>query len=177
MYTRKNRHKFNNTLCSNESLGVDLNRNYEYINNTKNIKSFKQNNPCREEFMGEYPFSEPETMNIKNFIETHPDIKIVFNYHSWGNMYITPFNHLDKNNSENLLKHNFSLFYSIYKEFQTEADFPNNFLFGNADNTIGYKTMGDATDWFLIYKNILSFSPELGNGNKNSDVFYFSDSD
>ena len=172
MYTRKNRHKFNNTLCSNESLGVDLNRNYEYINNTKNIKSFKQNNPCREEFMGEYPFSEPETMNIKNFIETHPDIKIVFNYHSWGNMYITPFNYLDKNNSENLLKHNFSLFYSIYKEFQTEADFPNNFLFGNADNTIGYKTMGDATDWFLMYKNILSFSPELGNENKNSNIFF-----
>ena len=65
--------------------------------------------------MGEYPFSEPETRNIKNFIDTHPDIKIVFNYHTYGNLYITPFNYLSKNNSEILFKNNYSLFYSIIR--------------------------------------------------------------
>ena len=73
MQTRKNRHRFNNILCSNESLGVDLNRNYPFFNDI--IKSFKFR-PCGQEYMGEYPFSEPETRNIKNFIDTHPDIKI-----------------------------------------------------------------------------------------------------
>ena len=48
-------------------------------------------------------------MNLKIFLDTHPDIKIAFNYHTWGNLYITPFNYLDKNSSENLLKNNFSI--------------------------------------------------------------------
>ena len=168
MYTRKNRHRFNNTLCSNESLGVDLNRNYPYIRSSKKLK----NDPCREEFMGEYPFSEPEIMNIKLFIDTHPDIKIAFNYHTWGNLYITPFNYLDKQSSDNLLKNNFTKWYYMYKEFEKEANLPEAYSFGNAINTIHYMTRGDATDWFLMDKKILSFSPELGNADKNSRSFY-----
>ena len=169
MQTRKNRHRFNNTLCSNESLGVDLNRNYPFFNDI--IKSFKFR-PCGQEYMGEYPFSEPETRNIKNFIDTHPDIKIVFNYHTYGNLYITPFNYLSKNNSEILFKNNYSLFYSIYQEFHKEANFPINSTFGNAIVTIGYKAFGEATDWYLTEKKILSFSPELGNEDKNSETYY-----
>ena len=170
MNTRKNRHRFNGSLCSNESIGVDLNRNYDYID-AKKVKNYKYGQ-CREEYMGKYPFSEPEILNIKNFIDTHPDIKIAFNYHTWGNLYITPFNYLTKDESEELLKKNYSLLYTVYKEFEKEATFPKNFKFGNAASTIGYKTVGDATDWFLTAKKILSFSPELGNGEKNSDVFY-----
>jgi hypothetical protein len=60
----------------------------------------------------------------------------------------------------------------MYEDFKNECEYPKNFLFGNADNTIKYRANGDATDWFLGKKNILSFSPELGNGNKNSDYFY-----
>ena len=63
MQTRKNRHRYNNTLCTNESLGVDLNRNYPYFTNI--TRSFKFR-PCGQEYMGEYPFSEPEINNIKN---------------------------------------------------------------------------------------------------------------
>jgi hypothetical protein len=60
----------------------------------------------------------------------------------------------------------------MYEDFKNEGQFPQNFLFGNADNTIKYMTNGDATDWFLGVKKILSFSPELGNGKKESDSFY-----
>jgi hypothetical protein len=169
MQTRKNRHRFNNTLCSNESLGVDLNRNYPFFNDI--IKSFKFR-PCGQEYMGEYPFSEPETRNIKNFIDTHPDIKIVYNYHTYGNLYITPFNYLTKNSSETLFKKNYSFFYSVYQDFKKEANFPINHTFGNADSTIGYKAFGEATDWYLTEKKILSFSPELGNEDKNSETYY-----
>ena len=169
MQTRKNRHRSNNSLCTNESLGVDLNRNYPYFNNI--IKYFKLR-PCGQEYMGEYPFSEPETRNIKNFIDTHPDIKIVYNYHTYGNLYITPFNYLTKNSSETLFKKNYSFFYSVYQDFKKEANFPINHTFGNADSTIGYKAFGEASDWYLIEKNILSFSPELGNEDKNSETFY-----
>ena len=168
---RKNRRPHPTKKCkSDDDLGVDLNRNYDYFFAKDNEGS--SGNPCQEDYRGEHPFSEPETQNIKNFVDSHPDIKIVYNYHSWGNLIITPFNYLKEEESKKKMKKEFPLQYKMYQDFKEEAKFPVNFLFGNADNAIKYLTNGDATDWFLGKKKILSFSPELGNGNRNSDVFY-----
>ena len=170
MMTRKNRRNIKDKKCKDEDIGIDLNRNYDYFFGKDNEGS--SNKPCQEDYRGELPFSEPETKAIKDFVDSHPDIKIVFNYHTWGNLIITPFNCLSYKESEDLMKKDFPLHYKMYQDFNNEAQFPINFLFGNADITIKYKTNGDATDWFLGKKKILSFSPELGNGNKNSDYFY-----
>ena len=170
MMARKNRREIKTKKCREEDIGVDLNRNYDYDFAKDNEGS--SNDPCQEDYRGEYPFSEPETKAIKNFVDSHPNIKIVYNYHTWGNLIITPFNCLRQKDSENLMKTKYPLHYNIYEDFKKEAEFPINFLFGNADKTIKYITNGDATDWFLGKKNILSFSPELGNGNTNSDYFY-----
>ena len=170
MMARKNRRIVNNTKCKGEDIGVDLNRNYDYYFGSDNEGS--SNSPCQEDYRGEYPFSEPETKAIKNFVELHPEIKIVYNYHTWGNLIITAFNCLSFKESDNLIKSKYPIHYKMYEDFKKEGEFPQNFLFGNADSTIKYKANGDATDWFLGKKNILSFSPELGNGNKNSDYFY-----
>ena len=170
MMARKNRREIKTKKCRDEDIGVDLNRNYDYDFAKDNEGS--SNDPCQEDYRGEKPFSEPETKAIKDFVDSHPNIKIVYNYHTWGNLIITPFNCLKKKDSENLLKTKYPLHYNIYEDFKNEAQFPINFLFGNADKTIKYITNGDATDWFLGKKNILSFSPELGNGNSNSDYFY-----
>ena len=168
---RKNRKPHRNIICSQEKdLGVDLNRNYDYYFGDNNKGS--SNSPCDEQYRGEYPFSEPETNNIKNFVDIHPDIKITFNYHTWGNLIITPFNYLKGNESLTLLQKDYPIHYKMYQDFKNEANFPDNFLFGNSDKTIFYMTNGDATDWYLGKKKILSFSPELGNGKKDSDLFY-----
>ena len=167
---RKNRKPHRNITCSEKDIGVDLNRNYDYYFGEDNKGS--SGSPCDEQYRGEYPFSEPETKNIKNFVDIHPDIKITFNYHAWGNLIITPFNYLKSNNSIKVLQNEFPIFYKMYEDFKNEANFPINFSFGNADKTIFYMSNGEATDWFLGKKKILSFSPELGNGNKNSDVFF-----
>ena len=167
---RKNRRVHKNVTCSINNIGVDLNRNYDFFFGYKNDGS--SGSPCREDYRGEYPFSEPETNNIKNFVDSHPNIKIVFNYHTYGNLIITPFNYLNYNSSLKIIKEEYPLHYKMYEDFRKEAKFPVNFLFGNADNTIKYKSNGEATDWFLGKKKILSFSPELGNGNSKSDVFY-----
>ena len=66
----------------------------------------------------------------------------------------------------------FPMHYKMYQDFKKEANYPINFLFGNGDNTIQYLANGDAADWLLGKKNILSFSHELGNGEKNSEVFF-----
>ena len=170
MMARKNRRKINNTKCKDEDIGIDLNRNYDYYFGRDNEGS--SNSPCQEDYRGEFPFSEPETKAMKNFVDLHPDIKIVYNYHTWGNLIITAFNCLSFKDSENLIRTKYPIHYQMYEDFKNECEYPKNFLFGNADNTIKYRANGDATDWFLGKKNILSFSPELGNGNKNSDYFY-----
>jgi hypothetical protein len=168
---RKNRRPHSTKKCkSDDDIGVDLNRNYDYFFAKDNEGS--SGNPCQEDYRGEHPFSEPETRNIKNFVDSHPDIKIVYNYHSWGNLIITPFNYIKNEESRKKIKEEFPIHYKMYEDFKEEGKFPVNFLFGNADNTIKYLTNGDATDWFLGKKKILSFSPELGNGKRNSDVFY-----
>ena len=167
---RKNRKPHSTKRCSTEDIGVDLNRNYDYFFAKDNTGS--SGNPCQEDYRGEHPFSEPETINIKNFVDSHPNIKITYNYHSWGNLIITPFNYLKNEESLKKLQKDFPIQYNMYNDFKKEGEFPQNFLFGNADKTIQYLTNGDATDWFLGKKKILSFSPELGNGKKESDVFY-----
>ena len=171
MYSRKNRKKHFQASCKSEKdIGVDLNRNYDYFFGEDNKGS--SGSPCNEQYRGEYPFSEPETANIKNFIETHPDIKIAINYHSWGNLIITPFNHLKSNKSLEILKNKFPIHYRMYQDFKNEENYPINFLFGNGDDTIYYLANGDGSDWLLGKKKILSFSHELGNGEKNSEVFF-----
>ena len=171
MYSRKNRERNFLTNCKNgEDIGVDLNRNYDYFFGEDDKGS--SGSPCSEQYRGEFPFSEPETINIKNFIEDRPDIKIAINYHSWGNLIITPFNYLKSNKSEEILQNEFPMHYKMYQDFKKEANYPINFLFGNGDNTIQYLANGDAADWLLGKKNILSFSHELGNGEKNSEVFF-----
>ena len=168
--SRKNRRPHKTIKCNPDDIGIDLNRNYDYFFGKDNKGS--SNKPCDEDYRGEYPFSEPEIMNMKIFVDSHPNIKIAYNYHSWGNLLITPFNYINKEESLKIIKKEYPIHYQMYEEFKKEGNFPKNFLFGNADEVIKYLTNGDATDWFLGKKKILSFSPELGSGNKNSDVFY-----
>ena len=167
---RKNRNPKNSEKCRSDSIGIDLNRNYDYYFGLDNIGSSPK--PCEEDYRGTSAFSEPETKNMKNFMEKHNDIKIVINYHTWGNLVITPFNYLSHNDNVKELETNYSKFNQIYKEFKNEANYPKNFIFGNGDKSIHYTTNGDATDWFFGKMGKLSFSPELGNGNSQSDKFY-----
>ena len=169
-FARKNRRYNNIKECLNFQMGVDLNRNYDYYFADENDGSSK--NPCGEEYRGEYPFSETETNNIKNFINYHPDIRIAINYYSFGNIIITPFNYLKTNKSIEQLEKKFPIHYKMYQDFKEEANYPKNFLIEKADKTIYYITNGEATDWLLGKKNILSFSLELGNGDKNSNKFF-----
>lgn len=66
--------------------GVDLNRNYDY-----NWTSLP---PYYPPVYGEYPFSEPETAAVRDFVVSHPNIATGIDFHSgaqlvmypWGNV-------------------------------------------------------------------------------------------
>jgi len=74
-FWRKNRRKNHDG-----SIGVDLNRNFS-------IGFKKQLNTSSNVYGGEEPFSEEETRAIKEFVDTHENITIAFDYHSQGNVF------------------------------------------------------------------------------------------
>lgn len=126
---------------------MDLNRNYDYkfaLNETGS-----SSDPCEDDFRGKYPFSEPETRNIKNFIKLYPNIVSGINIHTYGNVWIYPFNYSnDKDN--NILKKKNKLFYNYFKEFEASIKKHDHFItFGNASMTLDYPSNGEAGDWFV----------------------------
>jgi len=74
-FWRKNRR-----VNKDGSIGVDLNRNFP-------IGFKKINNPSSNVYGGEEPFSEAETRAIRDFVESHPNITLAFDYHSQGNVF------------------------------------------------------------------------------------------
>lgn len=68
-YVRKNMKQDGKKICSksDEDVGVDLNRNYDFAFGVDNTGSSPD--PCAEDFRGRHAFSEPATIQIRNFIE------------------------------------------------------------------------------------------------------------
>lgn len=72
--------------CKEELKGVDINRNYGYLWNNKD-------EPCADSYAGPHAFSEPETKAMKALFNKYQDtIKFVYNFHSFGPLYIWPYN-------------------------------------------------------------------------------------
>ncbi len=81
---RKNRAR-SSTRCA----GTDLNRNYSFMWGTGG----SSNNECSDTYMGTQPFSEPETRAIKNFVEYHPNLKILLSFHTYSELILYPWGH------------------------------------------------------------------------------------
>lgn len=79
-FWRKNRRQ-----NADGSFGVDLNRNFS-------IGFSANKNTSSNVYSGPSPFSEPETLALKNFIEDHPNITIALDYHSQGNVFFPAHN-------------------------------------------------------------------------------------
>ena len=96
---RKNGRQFVEAACRPRSQGVDLNRNYNVSwSDTLDVTDLDQF-PCGETYRGAYPFSEPETRAMRDFVLAHRDsLKFVVSYHSYGNMLVIPYSGGDPNN-------------------------------------------------------------------------------
>jgi len=91
-FWRKNRRQ-----NADGSFGVDLNRNF-------NVGYAPSKNTSSNVYSGPEPFSEPETLALKNFAEDHPNITIALDYHSQGNVFFPAhnFKHEDALNATDL---------------------------------------------------------------------------
>jgi len=144
---RKNQNPSYSLICSQETLGVDLNRNFAV-----GFGGFgSSNNPCDEEYRGPNAFSEPETNTVKNFVDSHPNIKFSIDYHAYGDDYIIP--------SQLSMK---TIFNTPYEEFYKEAGLYSTHKMGSSEDLLQYTTSGDVSDWMYGEKAVFAISVEVG---------------
>ncbi|VDK42300.1 unnamed protein product [Anisakis simplex] len=143
-------------------MGVDLNRNYDFafVNNV-----LPYDNPCSDEFQGPFPFSEPETRGVRNFIlspEIFYKLDALVSMHTHGQFFILPYNHKRqtyppdiedlRNLAEKVINEILSVKGTKYK-------------LGTAADLIGPAT-GGATDWIkkstpTKYVYVIELPPQL----------------
>lgn len=80
---RKTRKPSVNLLCT----GVDPNRNWN--NHFNEVGS--STNPCSDIYAGQYPFSEPETLQFSQFISSLNNLVGYFDFHAFGQYLMLPY--------------------------------------------------------------------------------------
>lgn len=130
-------------------IGVDLNRNYDFCFNADNIGA--SNNPCAIDYEGPHPFSEPETIAMKKFIESN-HFKVAFNYHSFGREVYIPYSCKPKGVTKDE---------TFFRKYAARLTAKNGYHFGQSWNEGLYSVNGDAADWMYETKGIFAVSPEV----------------
>jgi carboxypeptidase T len=138
----------NRRANARRTFGVDLNRNYDFAWGTGGSST----NPSDETYMGTAAFSEPETVAIKNYVEAHPNIKVMLSYHTYSELILYPWGHT----------------YDPIAQAQDKK------IFENMANTMSrwngytpqqsselYIASGDLTDWAYGAHKIFAFTFEL----------------
>ncbi len=68
------------------SFGVDLNRNYSYLWGTGGSSK----SPGSDVYMGPTPFSEPESIAVRDFIQERSNIRILLSFHTFSELILYP---------------------------------------------------------------------------------------
>lgn len=142
-YWRKNRSK-----QSYGNYGVDLNRNYGYGWGGAGASS----SPNDETYRGPSAFSEVETQAIKNFVESHQNITTLLSFHTFSELVMWPWGHVDGDITN---KKDLTVFQTMGRKMASWN---------------GYKPMksgdlylasGDTCDWAYGEHGIFAFTFEL----------------
>jgi hypothetical protein len=134
--------------------GVDLNRNYDYMWG----KPGSSRNPKSETYCGPYPFSEPETRAVKEFVEKH-NIRISISLHSGIEAILFPWGYKSEKVNDNEVT---SIAYNLSK------------ITGWISMQISnlYPVSGCFEDWIYSNYGVPSFTCEIY-GSKSENIFYF----
>ncbi len=140
------------------AIGVDPNRNfgtYNFWNSTNNGSS---TSPSSDTYRGPYPFSEVETQNFKNFLNSR-NFKATLDYHTYGNYLIKPYAWCDPTPTPDD---------AVFNEMGADITAVNHFTFGTPYQTVGYYVRGGDLDW--VYSSdttghtnhVFGMTPEVG---------------
>ncbi len=126
--------------------GVDLNRNYSHL---WGFDIGSSSDPCSPTFRGEEPFSEIESQNVRDFVESIQPT-VAFSNHSYGNKFMNPLSPVDS-----------LVDYESYSEFSS-AFIPYEYLgYGLVSEMLNYYSSGTTRD-YLHSQGIYAWTPEIG---------------
>lgn len=129
------------------SYGVDLNRNYGHKWGIDNDGSSPVSNQAT--YRGTAPFSEPETRMVRDFCNKRK-FNLAYNYHTYSNLLIYPF------------AYNNTLANPVFSKLAALMTVENNYKAGVSNETVGYNVNGSSDDWMYAQRNVLAFTPEVG---------------
>ncbi|MEO8665983.1 MAG: M14 family zinc carboxypeptidase [Ignavibacteria bacterium] len=139
---------------------VDLNRNYgifDFWNSSNEGSSTDSCSGGQSTYRGKSPFSEIETRNIMNFVNSR-NFNTTFNSHTFGNYLLKPWDYIDPVPTPDDNKFN---------QFLSDMSQTSNYTTGTTSQTLGYFVRGGADDWFYndsahAGHNIFGITPETG---------------
>src|SRR4030095_14988807 len=134
---RCNRH-----ISTGQCGAVDPNRNYgiyQYWNSSNGGSSTDSCNGGQGTYRGRFPFSELETQNVMNFVNTH-NFNSAFGAHTYGNYLIKPWAWSDPSPTPDDAK--FNVYLSDMKYSNPV------YTTGPPSQTVGYFVRGGADDWY-----------------------------
>lgn len=141
--------------------GVDLNRNYGYQWGGGGAST----SPNSDTFRGPKAFSEPETQNIKRYVEAHENITVLLSFHTFSQLILYPWGYAYEGISTTRDK-------QVHEAMAKKMAQWNGY---KAQQSSGlYIASGDTTDWAYGEHKIIAFTFELDPANSGwgSGGFY-----
>lgn len=138
----------NRSRNANGTFGTDLNRNYSFKWGTGGSST----NPNSDTYMGTKPFSEPETINIKNYVEVHENITTLLSFHTYSQLILYPWGH-KYGNVENTKDAR------VFEAMGKKMSDWNKYAPQHSSDL--YIASGDTTDWAYGEHKIFAFTFEL----------------
>lgn len=149
----------NRRINGGDAFGVDLNRNFAFMWGYDNTGSSPL--PNNDIYRGPEPFSEPESLMIKELCES-VNFSIALNYHSYSNLLLVPWGYIKAPTPDNEL-------YISHARLMTRD---NAYITGQS-SVILYLNNGGTDDWMYGEQTskpkIFAFTPEVGT---TSDGFW-----
>lgn len=150
---RCNRH-----ITSGNCGPVDINRNfgtYQFWNSPNGGSSTNNCSGGQGTYRGTLPFSEIETNNMKNFVNSR-NFKTAFSAHTHGNLLIKPWCWQDPIGTPDD---------GIFNIFLADMKAVNGYTVGFPSQTVGYQVRGGTDDWYYNdsgHTKIFGITPETG---------------
>jgi len=141
------------------TFGVDLNRNYGFKWGTGG----SDNDTSSDVYMGQSPFSEPETQAIRDFVKSQVNAKVLLTFHTFSELILYPWGHTYSGigNSKDLA--------AFDKMAKTMAGWNH---YKPQQSSQLYIASGDTTDWAYGELGIFAFTFELSPSSMWGGGFY-----
>ncbi|HMS33342.1 MAG TPA: M14 family zinc carboxypeptidase [Ignavibacteria bacterium] len=136
------------------SFGIDLNRNFGTYAFWNSVNNGSSTDPTSDTYRGTSPFSEPETQNAMNFVNSR-NFKGVLSYHTYGNYLIRPWGYVDAASPDE----------KTYQSFSQDMVLNNHFTLGRSNQTVNYGVRGVTDDWYYNdsgHAKAIAMTPEVG---------------